>query len=398
MRQPWPTFPMLYKVTSAHEEGGERVYAVSTTHFEGDAGRQRPVAAHERGRVHRRQAHPEAGHRAQDPGPVGHLAMGFTGTDRENGLVDQFGLELDERGNIARTPTSRPTCRVCSSPVTPAAASRSSSGAIAEGRSAARGADSFLTGASELPASIRPRPTAPSRSDGRNNRRTSCTKACGTLMAPAPSPTGQRAGAVACAPTAVATEAGTCPCTSPTPAACPASCPRPPGSGAAPCPRGRCRCPDAFARMASPADVQEGLQVGLRRRPAPASSPCAWLAHAARRSPRRPCRGRGRPSRRSRRTAPACRDRPAWPGGPPVRSRRGRAPPPGPHGTLGAPPPARQAAVKPGSRPSWSRCRRPRAGRAGTPPGRCPGGTSCSARPAWEQVVWLVQKPMMPAV
>src|SRR5690606_39626880 len=35
--QPWPTFPMLYKVTSAHEEGGERVYSVSTTHFEGDA-------------------------------------------------------------------------------------------------------------------------------------------------------------------------------------------------------------------------------------------------------------------------------------------------------------------------------------------------------------------------
>jgi glutamate synthase (NADPH/NADH) small chain len=82
--------------------------------------------------------------------------MGFTGTDRENGLVDQFGLELDERGNIARDAdfqTNVPGVFVAGD------AGRGQSlivWAIAEGRSAARGADRFLTGASELPAPIRP--------------------------------------------------------------------------------------------------------------------------------------------------------------------------------------------------------------------------------------------------
>jgi glutamate synthase (NADPH/NADH) small chain len=82
--------------------------------------------------------------------------MGFTGTDRENGLVEQFGLELDERGNIARDDdyqTNVPGVFVAGD------AGRGQSlivWAIAEGRSAARGVDRHLTGASELPAPIRP--------------------------------------------------------------------------------------------------------------------------------------------------------------------------------------------------------------------------------------------------
>jgi glutamate synthase (NADPH/NADH) small chain len=154
--QPWPTFPMLYKVTSAHEEGGERVYSVSTTHFEGD----------EDGNVrwlHLTEVEFTDGKLTQKPGTerkipaqLVTLAMGFTGTDRENGLVDQFGLELDERGNIARDAgyqTNVPGVFVAGD------AGRGQSlivWAIAEGRSAARGVDSFLTGASDLPAPIRP--------------------------------------------------------------------------------------------------------------------------------------------------------------------------------------------------------------------------------------------------
>ena len=82
--------------------------------------------------------------------------MGFTGTDRDNGLVDQFGLDLDARGNIARDAdfqTNVPGVFVAGD------AGRGQSlivWAIAEGRSAARGCDRFLTGASELPAPIRP--------------------------------------------------------------------------------------------------------------------------------------------------------------------------------------------------------------------------------------------------
>lgn len=154
--QPWPTFPMLYKVTSAHEEGGERVYAVSTTHFEGD----------EDGNVqylHLVEVEFTAGKLEQKPGTerkipaqLVTLAMGFTGTDRSNGLVDQFGLDLDERGNIARDEdfaTNVPGVYVAGD------AGRGQSlivWAIAEGRSAARGVDRHLTGASDLHAPIRP--------------------------------------------------------------------------------------------------------------------------------------------------------------------------------------------------------------------------------------------------
>ncbi|MFJ2646894.1 glutamate synthase subunit beta [Streptomyces sp. NPDC087420] len=154
--QPWPTFPMLYKVTSAHEEGGERVYAVSTTHFEGD----------EDGNVqslHLAEVEFVEGNLVRKPGTersipaqLVTLAMGFTGTDRSNGLVEQFGLELDERGNIARDEdfaTNVPGVYVAGD------AGRGQSlivWAIAEGRSAARGVDRHLTGASDLPSPIRP--------------------------------------------------------------------------------------------------------------------------------------------------------------------------------------------------------------------------------------------------
>ncbi|MEV7423785.1 MULTISPECIES: glutamate synthase subunit beta [unclassified Streptomyces] len=154
--QPWPTFPMLYKVTSAHEEGGERIYSVSTTHFEGDEdGNVQSLHLIEvefkDGKLEQK-----AGTERVIPAQLVTLAMGFTGTDRANGLVEQFGLELDERGNIARDAdfaTNVPGVYVAGD------AGRGQSlivWAIAEGRSAASGVDRFLTGASDLPAPIRP--------------------------------------------------------------------------------------------------------------------------------------------------------------------------------------------------------------------------------------------------
>ncbi|MFJ8000724.1 glutamate synthase subunit beta [Streptomyces sp. NPDC096310] len=154
--QPWPTFPMLYKVTSAHEEGGERLYSVSTTHFEGDEdGNVQSLHLIEvefkDGKLEQK-----AGTERVIPAQLVTLAMGFTGTDQQNGLVEQFGLELDERGNIARDAqyaTNVPGVYVAGD------AGRGQSlivWAIAEGRSAAAGVDRHLTGASDLPAPIRP--------------------------------------------------------------------------------------------------------------------------------------------------------------------------------------------------------------------------------------------------
>ncbi|NGO70680.1 glutamate synthase subunit beta [Streptomyces boncukensis] len=156
-RQPWPTFPLLYKVTSAHEEGGERVYSVSTTHFEGDAD----------GNVqwlHLAEVELTDGRIAQRPGTERRipaqlvtLAMGFTGVDRENGLVEQFGVELDARGNIARDDSYATNV---DGVYVAGDAGRGQSlivWAIAEGRSVAKAVDRYLTGVpSTLPAPIRP--------------------------------------------------------------------------------------------------------------------------------------------------------------------------------------------------------------------------------------------------
>ncbi|MFD8596217.1 glutamate synthase subunit beta [Kitasatospora sp. NPDC059646] len=154
--QPWPTMPMTYKVTSAHEEGGERVYSVSTTHFAGDEdGNVQELhlveVAFKDGKFE-----PVPGSERVIPAQLVTLAMGFTGTDVKNGLVEQLGVELDPRGNVARDGkfgTNVPGVYVCGD------AGRGQSlivWAIAEGRSAAAAVDKYLGGKTPLPAPIKP--------------------------------------------------------------------------------------------------------------------------------------------------------------------------------------------------------------------------------------------------
>lgn len=154
--QPWPTYPITYKVTSAHEEGGKREYAVSTTHFEGDENGQVTAlhlveVAFGDGRFE-----PVPGTERSIPAGLVTLAMGFTGPERGNGLLDQLGVELDARGNVARDEdfaTSVPGVFVAGD------AGRGQSlivWAVAEGRSAAAGVDRHLTGQTSLPYPVRP--------------------------------------------------------------------------------------------------------------------------------------------------------------------------------------------------------------------------------------------------
>ncbi|MFF7193747.1 glutamate synthase subunit beta [Streptomyces sp. NPDC008079] len=155
--QPWPTMPAVYKVTSAHEEGGERVYAVNTMKFEGDEnGNVKALhlveVAFQDGKFV-----PREGTERVIPAELVTLAMGFTGTDQSNGLVDQLGLALDARGNIARDASYATNV---DGVFVAGDAGRGQSlivWAIAEGRSAAKAVDSYLTGlASALHAPIRP--------------------------------------------------------------------------------------------------------------------------------------------------------------------------------------------------------------------------------------------------
>jgi glutamate synthase (NADPH/NADH) small chain len=155
--QPWPTYPMIYRVSSAHEEGGERVYAVSTETFLGDEqGDVRGLRLVEVELTDGRFT-PVPGSEREIPAQLVLLAMGFTGPER-GPLLDQLGVELDQRGNVARDErymSSVPGVFVAGD------AGRGQSlivWAIAEGRSCAAGVDAWLSeaGATTLPAPIPP--------------------------------------------------------------------------------------------------------------------------------------------------------------------------------------------------------------------------------------------------
>jgi glutamate synthase (NADPH/NADH) small chain len=145
-------YPMIFRVSSAHEEAGERVYAVSTQKFlSDDDGRVRALRLVEVDA----QFQPVAGTEREIPAQLVLLAMGFTGPER-SGLVEQLGVDLDERGNVARDAsyaTSVDGVFVAGD------AGRGQSlivWAIAEGRAAAAAVDRYLTGETSLPSPIPP--------------------------------------------------------------------------------------------------------------------------------------------------------------------------------------------------------------------------------------------------
>ncbi len=151
--QPWPTYPMTYRVSSAHEEGGERMFAVSTESFVDDGtGRVRAlrlveVEPHEGG------FRPREGSQREIPADFVFLAMGFVGPE-QGGLVEQLGLSVDQRGAIVRDAGYRsevPGVFVAGD------AGRGQSlivWAIAEGRAAAAAVDAHLMGSTNLPSPI----------------------------------------------------------------------------------------------------------------------------------------------------------------------------------------------------------------------------------------------------
>jgi len=156
---PWPTWPLIYRTASAHEEGGNRVFAVNTERFLGDeTGTVRALLAH------------EVEQKIVDGRPTFEkiedsdfelsaelvlLAMGFVGPERD-GLLEQLGVDLTDRGNVARDErwaTNAEGVFVCGD------MGRGQSlivWAIAEGRSCAAAVDEWLMGTTDLPAPISP--------------------------------------------------------------------------------------------------------------------------------------------------------------------------------------------------------------------------------------------------
>jgi len=153
--QPWPTYPMIYRVSSAHEEAGERLYAVSTEKFLGDAdGNLRALQLVETKFVNGKFEKVE-GSEQEIPADLVFLAMGFVGPEKSE-LLSQLEVELDERGNVKRDLTYATNI---DGVFVAGDAGRGQSlivWAIAEGRSCASAVDAYLEGLTQLPAPILP--------------------------------------------------------------------------------------------------------------------------------------------------------------------------------------------------------------------------------------------------
>jgi glutamate synthases, NADH/NADPH, small subunit len=152
--QPWPTHPLLFEVSSAHEEGGERVFLASTVEFLGnEAGEVRAIRVAETEYLDGRRV-PRSGTERVLPADLVLLALGFTGTESQT-LESELAISVDG-GNIVRDSdyqTSTPGLFVAGD------AGRGQSlivWAIAEGRAAAAAVDRYLEGETELPSPVRP--------------------------------------------------------------------------------------------------------------------------------------------------------------------------------------------------------------------------------------------------
>ena len=141
---PWPTYPMIYRVSSAHEELDNRIFSVSTEEFLGDAeGNLRALKIIET-EFKDGKFSPVPGTEREIPAQFAFLAMGFTGPE-QNALLKQLEVEIDERGNIKRDENFQTTSEGV---FVAGDAGRGQSlivWAIAEGRSAAAAVDTYLT-------------------------------------------------------------------------------------------------------------------------------------------------------------------------------------------------------------------------------------------------------------
>jgi glutamate synthase (NADPH) small chain len=153
--QPWPTYPMIYRASSAHEEAGERVYSVSTSEFIGDYNDNVASLRMSEVRFEAGKIVPIEGTEREIPAQLVLLAMGFVGPQADT-VISQLGVALDERGNVARDKnyaTDADGVFVCGD------AGRGQSlivWAIAEGRACAAGVDEYLSGTTKLPRPIPP--------------------------------------------------------------------------------------------------------------------------------------------------------------------------------------------------------------------------------------------------
>ena len=155
--QPWPTFPNLFEVASAHEEFGERKYLANTVRFVGENGRVTGIEVAETEFIDGRRV-PKAGTETIIEADLVLLALGFTGPET-NISVDSTSVETDDKANLAR---NQKYSTNIDGVFVAGDAGRGASlivWAIAEGRAAAAAIDEYLEGSTSLPAPVKPTDT-----------------------------------------------------------------------------------------------------------------------------------------------------------------------------------------------------------------------------------------------
>jgi glutamate synthase (NADPH/NADH) small chain len=156
---PWPTWPLKFSVSSAHEEGGERIFSITTEEFiDGGGGRVAAVrtrVAKSRSPGAKPAFRPFDATEKRFRADLVLLALGFTGPERSP-MLEQFGVDLTERGNVARN--HRWSTNVDGVFVAGDMGRGQSLivWAIAEGRAAAAAIDAWLMGETLLPAPVVP--------------------------------------------------------------------------------------------------------------------------------------------------------------------------------------------------------------------------------------------------
>ncbi|MCP3973722.1 MAG: glutamate synthase subunit beta [bacterium] len=156
---PWPTWPLQYRVSSAHEEGGDREFSISTVRFVDDgSGNVAGLDTHRvtqtfiEGRMNFEKIDGTEEHFAAD---LVFLAMGFTGPEHSP-MLEQFGVDMTDRGNVGR---NEKWASNVDGVFVAGDMGRGQSlivWAIAEGRATAAAVDTFLMGSSDLPAPVTP--------------------------------------------------------------------------------------------------------------------------------------------------------------------------------------------------------------------------------------------------
>ena len=98
-KTPWPLWPMQLRTEAAHEEGGVRDWSIATIKFTGDEnGNVRQLHAVRVGPPSKFE--PIPGSEFTMDADLVLIAMGFLGPVR-NGMIEQLGVQLDNRGNVA---------------------------------------------------------------------------------------------------------------------------------------------------------------------------------------------------------------------------------------------------------------------------------------------------------